>query len=903
MKYFKGMTRNFLVFSICFLTLLVFTAPGVNAQEKSNLLKVTYLEVGQGDCEIIRTPSGKVIMIDAGDDTEFAAENYIIPYLEANGIKKIDILIISHAHRDHIGGLPALIPKYQFGAVYENRPSVSQIYADIIAQFKKKGVPVYKAWKGDKLDFGDGIDATVLHPTKEWGATNDFKPKPSIAEKSLARPLFTDDSTVIRKPKADDARTTASEENLNNFSVVVRMQYKNIVYNFSGDAEKEAEAYLMTQNDEKLLPCNIYKVAHHGSATSSTPDYLTKLKPDLSIISCGVDNKFKHPHANTVKNLEFYSKVINRTDQDKTVETWTDGNELHHSCNSTPNVLVTGPDVTGTTPYSATIEWQTSHLSTTKVKFIQAGGTTSDTKLLADFALNHKITISGLKPKTSYNFEIESIAKKDSAQVVTGAGSFQTADEIQGGASVTSIAAKPVKPIIFEPVEITVKVTGAPAKAKLLLYEDAVSPKNIYANGVTIPAGNTVNFKWIPQQSKTYELFAVIADDDKIYAINSFNINVIRRIAIIDEAHLNMMRGNYESMKVDLYSRGFDVINNTERITANTLKGASVLIIPEYSTSEAGLNASELTVIKKFVDAGGGLLLIGRADFGGYAYPQTLNKVLEQTGSNIRVNSDEVLDPTNSPAGGSVAFILFMHLFDDKVISSEVKSIISKGSASMLNSKMKPITSADKTIIPICYGDDDTYNIDSDNAGNGVIYPKGTPVVVDAAEIMPSGGKVAVFGGPHVGAGFYANTATHQTPTYNFNVFTWLSHPAKKRDVEELSREISYISEGSEDIISEGGEVNQSAVISASIRADKTSAQLLEQFDYSGGKIETSVDNFLRFFEGGSISNLNNFSDVIKKVLDRVRYETVENPQLMVTMKDKINLLEELYQKSLKRSK
>ncbi len=900
MKYFKGMTRNFLVFSICFLILAVFVTTGVNAQEKSNLLKVTYLEVGQGDCEIIRTPSGKVIMIDAGDDTEYAAENYIIPYLEANGIKKIDILVISHAHRDHIGGLTALIPKYEFGAVYENQPSVSQIYADVMTQFKKKGVPVHKAWKGDKLDFGDGIETTVLHPSKEWTAANT---RTTPDSKNLPRPLFTDDSTVLRKPKADGAETTAGEENLNNFSVVLRMQYKNIVYNFSGDAEKEAEEHLMQQNDEKLLPCTIYKVAHHGSKTSSTPDYLTKLKPDLSVLSCGVDNKFKHPHADTVKNLEFYTKVINRTDQDKTVETWTDGIKLNHSCNSTPNVLVTGPDVTGTTPYSATIEWQTSHLSTTKVKFIENSGTASNTKLLPDFAMNHKITVSGLKPKTTYNFEIESIAKKDSAQIVTAAGTFQTTDEIAGGVSVASIVAKPVKPIIFEPVNITVKVAGTPAKAKLMLYEDAVSPKNVYSNGATIPANGTVNFKWVPKQSKHYELFAVVADVDRIYAIGSLNIDVIRRIAVIDEAHLNMMKGNYESMKVDLYSRGFDVINNTERITASTLKGASVLIIPEFSTSEAGLNAGELTVVKKFVDAGGSLLMIGRADFGGYAYPQTLNKVLEQVGSNIRVNNDEVLDPTNSPAGGNVAFILFMHLFDNRVISPEVKSIISKGSASLLNSKMKPITAADKTIIPICYGDDDTYNIDSDNAGNGVIYPKGTPVVVDAAEVMPSGGKVAVFGSPHVSAGFYANTAAHQTPLYNFNVFTWLSHPAKKRDVEELSREMSYISEGSEDIVAEDGSVNQSAVISASIRADKTSAKLLEQFDYTNGKIETSLDNFLRFFEGGSVSNLNSFSDVIKKVLDRVRYETVENPQLMVTLKDKINLLEELYKKSQKRNK
>mgnify|MGYP000923678743 FL=1 len=113
---------------------------------------------------------------------------------------------------------------------------------------------------------------------------------------------------------------------------------------------------------------------------------------------------------------------------------------------------------------------------------------------------------------------------------------------------------------------------------------------------------------------------------------------------------------------------------------------------------------------------------------------------------------------------------------------------------------------------------------------------------------------------------------------------------------------MSYISDDTRNSAAEG-EVNQSAVISTSIRADKISKELLEEFDYSADKIEASIDHFVGFFNGGNAKYISSFSGVIKKVLDRVRYEAAENSELMQKSGDKIKALEDLYHRSLKLNK
>ncbi len=624
MKYSR---RQFLTMALLSIAVFLFSSflfsTGVSAApggDASKLLRVTFLDVDQGDCIIIRTPSNKVIMIDAGDDTKYSAEKYILPYLEANDIKRIDKLIITHAHRDHIGGLLKIIPKIEIGEVYENKPSVTQIYVEIIDMLKKRKIPIHKPWRGDKLDFGDGIEALVMHPSKEWYG---------LMGESID--MNTQDGGVSESD---------GEGNHNDFSIVLRMQYKDIVYHFSGDAEKASEEHIMKGNAENLFPCTVYKVAHHGSKTSSDPAYLNKLKPAFSVISCGINNKFKHPSPVTVQNLQYYGKTTLRTDEDKTVETWTDGVEFNYSSNSTPNAIVSGPSVTGITPYSATIEWETTHLSSTKVKYSAAGASGAQ-KESADKQLHHQITLTGLKPDTQYSFEIESVAVKDSSQVLGAQGTFKTSGESASGVKIISMDITPAASYIYEKASINVKVEGAPEKSKISFYEDSYSPESKVST-VTLSAAGLAKFEWTPRQSKHHELIFVVTDGEKVLAVSSIKALVIRRLILCDLAHKNYNSAKFESFKVDLYNRGFEVGDITERINASTLKNAAVLVMSEYSTTEAGLNASELNVIKKFVDNGGGLLLLSRADYGDHSQPQTLNKVLEQIGSNIRFNDDEV---------------------------------------------------------------------------------------------------------------------------------------------------------------------------------------------------------------------------------------------------------------------
>lgn len=890
-----SLSRLLLLAALALALVIVYSArPAIAEDDRAKFFKVTYLDVWQGDCEIIRTPSGKVIMIDAGDtadhDGNSICEDYIMPYLNANGIKKIDMFIISHAHADHIGGMLSLIDRVKIGAVYENKPSVSVLYENIMKKLKQKNVPVYKLWKGDKLDFGDGIEATVLHPPKTW-VTGWASDATSKAGAFIERP---DSDDNAKKPKEDGASTSAKEENLNNFSVMLKVQYKEMSYLFSGDGEKEAENESIAGNAAGLLQAYVYKAAHHGSSTSSLPEFLSKIKPTVSVISCGKENQFKHPSPVTVKNIEFYSKKYYRTDDDKTVEHWTDGVTPHFSSSNTPNALVTGPEVSSITPYSATIEWQTTHMSDSKVKF-SAGSAAAQNKYSADPAMFHRVTLTGLKPGTAYNFSFESAVKESQDPAVSGSGSFKTLDAAGTGVAALTISTVPKPPIIFEPVGITVAVAGGPAQSKVTLYEDSIFPANMIGSPAAIKSSKAA-FAWTPKLSKPYEIFATLTDPSgNIVAVASTVVDVTRRRVVIDLAHNNFMKDGFETFKMTLHNQGFDVATLGERLTAQALQGASVLIMSEPATDETGLNANELEIIKKFVNSGSSLLMIGRCDFGGKANPKTINKVLEQTGSNIRINGDEVLDPTNSPAGGQVPYLIFAHLFSPKIVSQDVKQIITRNTASMLNAKMKPITAADKTIIPVCYGDDDTYNIDADKQGDGVIYPKGTPVVMDAAEIMPSGGKVAVWGSFHV----YSYSPDPQTETYNYNVVHWLSKASKKK-LEDLTEEIADISENAAPVApnSENGE--HSAVISTTIRAEETAKRLLDEFDYSAGKIEASTDNFLGYFSGKDGKKLAGFSGVIKEVLDRVRYEAAENPELMAKMKDKISALEDLYNRSLR---
>jgi len=507
--------------------------------------------------------------------------------------------------------------------------------------------------------------------------------------------------------------------------------------------------------------------------------------------------------------------------------------------------------------------------------------------------LNHKITLAGLASDKIYNFEVKSVNPKEPSKLVDEKGSFKTVPAAFTSIPDVTFSTVPGRIFVMEPVKVMLKISGMPDNSNVTLYENSIAVSNIIDAPAALNKSNSAFFNWTPKQSKNYEMFAVVKSGENVCAIKRFTLNSMRLTVMIDEAHENVGVDNFEDLKVDLYKNGLNPVSNRSKLTDESLKKAAVLIISEYSTGEAGLSNNEIKAVKNFVDGGGGLLLIGRCDYKGMANPQTLNKILEQTGSNMRINNDEVTDPTNCLGG--MPWVMLAHLFEPSIISGDVKTILLSGSASVLNANMQPVTALDKTIIPLCYGDNDCSNIDSDGTGNAVIYPAGGKIIIDAAEIMPSGGKIAVFGSQHYSGNLYNFTSQHQIPVYNYKVINWLAHKAV-RGIKELAAEITAVADNKNNI-NDNNSNKESAVLGASIRAASAFEKLEKEFNSAALKVEDSIDKLILYVKTDNNGNIAEKSALIKKALDRARYEAAQNPDLLKVIQSKIDFLQETYEK------
>ena len=256
------------------LFLLSFTA-SLLAQDT---VSIYFLDVGQGDSSIIITPDDKVVMIDSGPD-----EKLILGHLKNLNISHIDLLIATHAHADHISGMDKIIAKYKPKAFIDpGIPHTTAIYQRMITAINKYNINYYEGISR-KINLGS-LSLTILPP---------------------AIPLI-----------------KGSE--LNNNSVVVRLDYKDFSCLFTGDIEKERERQLLTESKSNLN-ADILKVAHHGSSSSSSPLFIKSVGPKIAVISCGQGNKYGHPHQETISLLENLGIEIYRTDLSGTILIKTDG--------------------------------------------------------------------------------------------------------------------------------------------------------------------------------------------------------------------------------------------------------------------------------------------------------------------------------------------------------------------------------------------------------------------------------------------------------------------------------------------------------------------------------------------------------------------------------------------------
>jgi competence protein ComEC len=264
--------------------------------EFSGKLTVTFLDIGQGDCALIQTPDEKTILVDCGAISlnSNSGERTILPYLKRKGIRKIDLLIITHLHLDHIGGINHLIKNIEIGKIVESGQDHKSLFINTMdSLILIKNIPREIVRNGDCITGLNDIRIYFLFPDKRF--------------------VNSEGKTI--------------GNNLNNGSVAFILKYKNTDFFFSGDIEKESELFLCNTYSE-FLETDVLKVAHHGSKTSTTQHFVDMNKPDYAVISCGINNKFNHPSEVTLARLDKAGADVSRTDLEGAVIFESDGERV-----------------------------------------------------------------------------------------------------------------------------------------------------------------------------------------------------------------------------------------------------------------------------------------------------------------------------------------------------------------------------------------------------------------------------------------------------------------------------------------------------------------------------------------------------------------------------------------------
>jgi competence protein ComEC len=243
---------------------------------------IYYLDVGQGDSILIQV-NNKNLLIDSGPKSE---KKKLFDHLSKISIDKLDYVIATHPHEDHIGNISGILNNYDVLNFYAPKiQTTTKSFEQMIDSLKGKNLMINVARKGtSSINMGKNTKVTVFSPVKD------------------------------------------AYEDLNNYSPIIKIQFGKTSFLFTGDAQKDVEKEIINSNED--VSADVIKVGHHGSSTSTSQEFLNKVHPSIGIISVGSDNSYNHPNLDTIQRLKYSNVKIYRTDKDGTIILSSDGSTI-----------------------------------------------------------------------------------------------------------------------------------------------------------------------------------------------------------------------------------------------------------------------------------------------------------------------------------------------------------------------------------------------------------------------------------------------------------------------------------------------------------------------------------------------------------------------------------------------
>lgn len=282
-KGYKGLKIILIISAIIISISFLVQNNNVSSQNK---MTVHYIDVGQGDSILIQV-NNKNLLIDSGPSSN---RKDLLNYLENLNIKKLDYIIATHPHEDHIGNMDTIIKRYNIGSFYSPKViTSSNTFESMISALVDKNLKINVLKNGVKgIDLGKNVEIQVFSPLEN-----------------------------------------ISSDNLNDYSPIIKITFVNNSFLFTGDAEVSTESMVLSENNN--LNCDILKVGHHGSSTSTSSNFLTSVNPSVAIIPVGKNNSYGHPTPEILSLLNSYNIRTFRTDINGSIIAISDGNNINIS--------------------------------------------------------------------------------------------------------------------------------------------------------------------------------------------------------------------------------------------------------------------------------------------------------------------------------------------------------------------------------------------------------------------------------------------------------------------------------------------------------------------------------------------------------------------------------------------